>query len=117
LLKLDNAYSILKEVISQVFNKTSLQFWYPDETTDDFLYSSNAGVESGLSIQIGVADDINTMRNRIIDEYKSYTKKVNISSIDTGNLFLPLVSSRHFRTPVLPYYFFEFIAEASPNDQ
>jgi hypothetical protein len=111
LLRLNKSYSTLKEVTSQVFNKASLQFWYPDETTDDFLYSSNAGFESGLSLQIEIADDIETMRNRIIAEYKSYNKNINISSIEAKILLIPLVSSRHFRTPILPYYFFEFIMD------
>jgi hypothetical protein len=110
LLDLKQSYSTLKYVMTNIFKKTSLQIWYPDEITDAHLYIANAGLYSGISVvNIKVEDNINDMREYILNETNLYLDKSEISSMDNHFYILPLISSRHFKTPILPAYFYTTI--------
>jgi hypothetical protein len=109
-LNLEDEYLFGKEMIDTFFKKTYFQIWYPDENTDEVLYIKNAAVDSGISdSQIIIPDTIDEMkilmgtRKKRLEEICK-DKDKNISSIDNGLLILPILASRHYRTPVLPDY-------------
>jgi hypothetical protein len=104
-LNLPHAYDEIKDVMKSVFKNTSFQIWYPDDTTDTFLYSENAGYMSGINIQIEIPDTIEEMRGRLMKEHEEKLNRIHISAIENGYITLPLIASRHFRTPTLPIYF------------
>jgi hypothetical protein len=104
-LKLDDAYLMIQEAFIQDFPDCTMQIWYPDEATDSVIYSTNAGYESGnteapLALDIPVQE----MQSRIRLVQDKTIKFDELSSCKMGMSFLPILSSRHFRTPFLPIY-------------
>jgi hypothetical protein len=105
ILDLDAEYLEFQEAVTQVFASTNLQHWFPDETTDDFLYACNAAYESGFT-----ASSINLPANlenhrllvaRLLERHQDFKQ---ISCFMYGFPVLALISSRHFRTPVIPAF-------------
>lgn len=105
ILDLDAEYVGFQEAVTKVFVSTNLQHWFPDETTDGFLYACNAGYKSGFT-----ASSINLPANlenhkllvaRLLEKYQDFKQ---ISCFMYGFPVLALISSRHFRTPVIPAF-------------
>lgn len=109
-LKLDSTYKFINKIINQNFKDTSLQVWFPDDTTDNFLYIENAGYSSGLAVMSPfLPEDMKDMNKLILESNKKYMHKDSISAVKKGFMILPLIASRHFRTPVLPLYWSMFV--------
>ena len=104
-LKLDNLYNTILNRINRYFKETDLQIWFQDKSTDDFMYINNAGYTSGFSYMIKpIPKNIDEML-KIIKKYnEKYKAENDISALKEGLYILPLVASRHFRTPILPMY-------------
>jgi hypothetical protein len=109
-LNLNDTYKFIRRIVSEVFPNCDLQIWYPDDTTDQYLYATNAGNKTG-------ATDESIKLKESIDDMIRMNKKVGvntikpeqISSIKHGLPILPWIASRHFRTPVLPFYWKELL--------
>jgi len=115
-LRLDSLYKKIVEIISRSFKDTTLQIWFPDDTTDDFMYIENAGYSSGLAFIINtMPDNSEDMNKLLLESNKKYIVKDSISAIKQGFMVLPLIASRHFRMPVLPLYWSMYI-DVTKND-
>jgi len=105
ILKFDNIYKYIFNIVNKSFKNTTLQIWFPDITTDNYLYSENAGYTSGIAfLPHPLPENIYEMNKIIVESYNKYMDKDTISAIKKGFLILPLIASRHFRTPILPIY-------------
>lgn len=103
-LELNDTYQVIREIINNVFANTTLQIWYPDEQTDEYLYTCNAAYKSGaVDAPITLPESIEEMKE-MIKGVQANT--IEFKSISSANyiLILPLIASRHYRTPVLPHY-------------
>jgi hypothetical protein len=110
--RMDSTYKYIVEVINRSFKDVTLQIWYPDDTTDDFLYIQNAGYSSGIAdIFQSLPDNYEDIRKQILEANEKYMNKDSISAVKKGFLILPLIASRHFRTPVLPLYWTFMLSE------
>lgn len=104
-LGLNETYSHIKKYVSKYFPKCTLQIWYPDDDTDKYIYSENAAFKSGaVDAPITLTDSIDEMKQMIQKIQKNTISSESLSSIEKGILALPILSSRHFRTPFMPFY-------------
>jgi hypothetical protein len=110
IIKADTLYKNIIDMIRRNFKQTTLQIWFPDNTVDEYLYILNAGYSSGLTFAPKSLPDTTEGMNRLIKECnEKYIYKNAISSINKGFMILPLIASRHFRTPILPLYWTMYI--------
>jgi hypothetical protein len=105
-----DAYDHLMSELAKTFPHTNLQLWFPDATTDDFLYKTNAGLHSGASYcsidyplkMDDLGAEIKALQNKVFDARE-------LSCMKMGMPILALISSRHFRTPVIPLFWQQHI--------
>ncbi len=102
---LEKSYSLIKSNVDKYFSETNLQIWYPNKDSDNIMYTTNAAYESGfVEVPINIPEGIEKMK-KMINEIQEKTIKIEeISSINKGILVLPIIASRHYRTPILPIY-------------
>lgn len=116
-LNMEDLYSLIKQKVTNNFKDTTLQIWYPNEKTDEFLYKTNAGYRSGISYApFEFADTFEEMRKRIDDIQKNTIGLNKLTSISEGFASLIYVANRHFRTPFLPN-FWELILNKKNNEK
>ena len=113
-LNLRESYSLIKDIVNNVFQNTTLQIWYPDRETDKFIYSCNAAYESGtVDAPMSIPETIEEMKTMIDSVQENTISFEELSSVKNGLLILPIISSRHFRTPFLPIYWQKGIIDKS----
>jgi hypothetical protein len=112
------SYEAFQQAIHDALPQTDLQIWYPDDSTDAYLYRINAGLESGLMLaSIQLPATLEELRMRILHLRDARDVASSISCIAENQSILALIASRHFRTPVLPLFWQEQVQEpASPDD-
>ncbi|PAX58335.1 hypothetical protein [Brunnivagina elsteri] len=118
-LNLADEYKPFQEAITKTFATTNFQFWFPDEETDKYLYKTNAGYESGTtlsSIQLPkTLDDFKTYIFRLHEKQEEVFS--NLSCVNGGWFVLGLIASRHFRTPIIPGYWQNYVCEQDINEE
>lgn len=103
LLEDEKLYDFIFQEIKKIFPETSIQYWFPDSDSEQFIYKSNAGYTSGFSfICSEIPKNIEEM-----DKLISFKKDKEISSKDfsssvNGFTDLLFVSNRFFKTPIIP---------------
>ena len=104
-LELRESYSLVRDIAEKVFQNTTLQIWYPDNDTDQFIYVCNAAFESGIvDAPMSIPETIEEMKTMIESVQENTIKFKELSSVKYGFPILPIISSRHYRTPFLPCY-------------
>lgn len=117
-LELKESYSLLKDIIDNVFKNTTLQIWYPDKDTDEFMYKCNAAYESGIiDAPMSVPDTIEEMKAMMESVKKGTISFEDLSSVKYGFPTLPIISSRHYKMPFLPFYWQQFIPKPTQDCQ
>lgn len=102
---LEAEYLSFQEAVTNVLASTDLQYWFPDETTDEYLYACNAGYESGLTVSsVKLTESIEKHKLLVVRLLEKHQGFKDISCFTHGFPFLSLISSRHFRTPVIPTF-------------
>jgi hypothetical protein len=98
-------YSEFQAAVVDVLVSTNLQYWFPDETTENHLYSCNAGYESGVTVSsINLPENLENHRLLVARLLENHQDFKQISCFMSGFPILALISSRHFRTPVIPAF-------------
>ncbi len=104
-LGLEKDYQYIRESVSKIFPNCTLQIWYPDDDTEKYIYSENAALNSGaVEAPIELIDSVEEMKHMIKSVQKNTISPNSFSSIKKGFTVIPLISSRHFRTPFPPFY-------------
>jgi hypothetical protein len=104
-LKIPDTYENLRNSIINNFPNTDLQLWYPDEATDSWLYKKNASLETGgMASSIDLPPTLDELEKRIHKIQEQVIAPETTSSFIDGFPNLSLIASRHFRTPVMPFY-------------
>jgi hypothetical protein len=102
---LKDEYPAFREAVTKVLSSTNLQYWFPDEMTENHLYACNAGYASGVTVSsINLAENVENHRllvARLLEKYQYFKE---MSCLMYGFPVLALISSRHFRTPVIPAF-------------
>lgn len=116
LLQSEELYMLIKEGIISFFPNIDLQIWYPDETTEQWMYKENALHESGtMRSSIRLPENILDYKNEIVEEIQHQGDAKSFSFVSNGYPIVGLISSRHFRTPISPFYWRQFIPLESPD--
>jgi hypothetical protein len=104
-LNLTKPYDLILNLVKEVIPETTLQIWYPDIETDNYIYCCNAALKSGaVDAPFIIPATIDEMKDQIIKVQKNTIEFNKLSSVNHSLLALPIISSRHFRTPFLPQY-------------
>ena len=110
-------YNLIKDVVEKTFSKCTLQIWHPDESTDDFLYCQNASYESGATeAPFRLERSFEEMSRMLNRSFERSIKTEDISAFKRGFIFLPLIASRHFRTPPISLFWLEFLKIRTEDD-
>ncbi|MDR4505463.1 MAG: hypothetical protein MRK01_11845 [Candidatus Scalindua sp.] len=113
-LELRDSYSLVRDVVENVFQNTTLQIWYPDSETDQFIYICNAAFKSGIvDAPMSIPETIEDMKTMIEKVKKKIVNFEGFSSVKNGFAILPIISSRHFKTPFLPCFWQQGIINKS----
>jgi len=109
-LNLPNGYRNARDSVISTFPDVNLQTWYPDEDIEQYMYKGNALVESGsMRHSILLPDDFNNFKKQILEELKREEHPDKLSFIINGMPIIGLIASRHFRTPVFPFFWRAYI--------
>lgn len=104
-LGLIESYKFIHHVSTEIYEKSTLQIWYPDVDIEKFMYISNAAYKCGyaeapVTIYKHPKDFAKLMEE--IHDSDNFIDIKNLSSIKHGLFPLILISNRHFRMPVFP---------------
>jgi hypothetical protein len=103
-LNLTETYSFIQKSVKNFFPECTLQVWYPDKETDQKLYIQYAGGTGAMDAPYELDASIDEMKKRIKLAQKNTITSDEISSLKYGQALLPILASRHFRTPFFPLY-------------
>jgi hypothetical protein len=117
ILDLSAEYPAFQKAIIQVLVSTNLQYWFPDATTDDYLYACNAGYRSGVTVSsIKLSENTEMHKLLVTNLLESHQEFKQFSYFKHGFHVLALISSRHFRTPVIPAFWqYDVLVPQSPD--
>jgi len=109
-LDLYKVYNDIRELVQRDFSEVDLQIWYPDDKTENFIYKEKAHVKTGsLRHSIDLPSDFQEFKKQILEESKYIEPYYNFTSVKEGFWIVDLLASRHFRTPISPTYWREYI--------
>jgi hypothetical protein len=101
----------------EAFEHSNFQIWYPDEATDEELYQRNAGFRSGNTLpSISLPESLQKLREKVQQAREKSSAPDSISCIQQGFSVLALISSRHYRTPVLPMFWENLLLENAESE-
>ncbi len=105
ILDLEEPYLLIKHLCQEYFTETTLQIWYPDDDTEKHLYIQNAGLLSGSTdAPYDIPESVSKMKEEILNIQKITPSLDKFSSLKMGVFSVPLIATRHFKTPPLPLY-------------
>lgn len=98
--------------LQRKLQETCVQLWFPDDSTENFIYYKSAQYESGSSL-------VSIMLPDTIDEYMAEIREIKdlsyVSTVDdfsaskAGFKFLLMTASRHFQTPIIQLFLHSLI--------
>jgi len=104
-LNLEETYGRITDGCKEVLAKTTLQLWYPDTATEAVLFDGDAGFKSGSSYApIVLPKDIASLGARMKGLVRVLCNPEDMAFFEHGLSVYGLIASRHFRTPLMPYY-------------
>jgi len=109
---LEEEYASFRVAAHEAFEHSNFQIWYPGESTDEELYRRNAGFQSGNTLHsIVLPESLEDLRDQVEQAREKSSAPESISCIQRGFPVLAFISSRHFRTPVLPLFWQSMLLE------
>lgn len=113
-LKKEDRYNYILESIESVLPNLSLQIWYPDKDMENKFYSENILFNNGsTNTNIKPNKNFNRFKLDIIEESKKEDIHLNLSFIKYYMFSIGIIASRHYRTPLLPFYWRNLINESN----
>jgi len=90
-------------LVKEVFPHTCLQMWFPDEITDERLYVTDAGLETGASYTcMKLPETLEELTLEITSTMNFVWDSNTLSCFKEGMPIMAWISARHFRTPPVP---------------
>lgn len=110
--ELEELYRTLGEGIQEDVSEADLQMWFPDEETEEVLYTQNAALASGATLHtIRLPATTEGMRQQIKDVTKRSDPWDFLSCLSQDQIVVTLIASRHYRTPLIPALWQDAIRE------
>ena len=116
-LNFTETYEGIVAAIENIFPDCTLQIWYPDEETENVLYKEYAGRTGALEAPMSLDKDMDVMTERVIKLQDQIFKPEKISAFSYGQGWIPLMASRHFRSPLIPIYWQKRILDKEAKSQ
>ncbi|MCY1545826.1 hypothetical protein D9M68_817860 [compost metagenome] len=102
-------YQLLKD---QLLAEMDLLLWFPEENTEEILYTQYATLKSGYALSgIKLPSDFEEFFNTIVKEYANNAKEKEFGFIKQGIWAIGLIASRHYRTYIFPHYWRQFLQD------
>jgi hypothetical protein len=102
-LELAEPYQQFRDAILGEIPNTDLQIWYPDGSTEEHIYRGNAGRETGSTLSsIELPEVLSTFQDQLREVAAARDPWDALSCLREGWTWGALLSSRHFRTPLVP---------------
>lgn len=115
---MEEEYQSFRAGASTAFDHSNFQIWYPDESTDEKLYRGNAGFRSGNTLHsISLPESLGDLRDQVDEAGERSSAPESITCMQQGFSVLALISSRHFRTPVIPYFWESILLDGEPENR
>ncbi|MBF8982719.1 hypothetical protein IZY60_04110 [Lutibacter sp. B2] len=104
-LGLYETYHLIRESVVKFFKDCSLQIWYPDRSTDEYMYTINAAYKTGaMDAPMILKESIDDMLETVRRVQKNTIDINELSSVKHGYKLLPIIASKHYRMPMIPWY-------------
>ena len=98
-------YSEIVRSVSEFLPQCTLQLWYPDGLIENHIYTGYAGSDGGSSdAPIRLPATLDEMRYRMKCVRIHVFDPDQISFFQHGFSWCGLLASRHYRTPLMPFY-------------
>jgi hypothetical protein len=115
LLHFDDVYSDVSTLKTQLLGHCNFQFWYPDESSENALYTnrdSHGVTLSDASVDKPMADLV----RQAFTECANTPYFQELSAVKSGLWPIVVVACRHYRLPLPLHFFSEFrSADVSPS--
>lgn len=99
----EDLYKFMFKKISESFSKTDIQFWFPDSSSEEYVYNTNAGYTSGFSFVCSpIPNSISEMEKLLNSRRENEIECKDFSCFKNGFTDLLFISNRFFRTPIIP---------------
>ncbi|RKS19102.1 hypothetical protein CLV94_3053 [Flavobacterium endophyticum] len=109
-------YELIKKLIDQNYPEINLQIWFPEMTTENYLFNSNMSRNSGhTKCSINLYSDFQEYKNEMIEEKALLFEEKDFTIFKNYFYYLGYLSSRHYRSNLLPVYWREFLNESLPS--
>ncbi|WP_415062931.1 hypothetical protein [Bdellovibrio sp.] len=112
-LDFEDQYNDLVKFVEDDLSHCNLQIWFPAKGIKAQLYSRYAGVEFGIAeAPIHLPKTLSELKDRLV-QFSDFSNKSENFETDWKDSppALPLIASRHFRTPVIPFFWLNFKKE------
>lgn len=106
----EDLYKAVSENLSATSPNVCVQQWFPDEDSESKIYTTNAGFVTGYSQALHTFPKTLSEMKKVLDTKRE--KECSLSDFSCFQYGFPellLLSSRHFRTPIVPDYVKQFV--------
>lgn len=104
-LKDENLYKQIYQHIKNDCPNTFVEQWYPTTDSEKKIYISNAGFGTGITyVCMPIPKTIKEMTELIMQQRDKEIELKDFSCFNNGFPDLLFLSSRHFRTPIIPEF-------------
>lgn len=115
LFKFPEGYARLRAAVDESFKHTDLQMWFPDAETDKFLYRTNAGQNSGATYgSISLPSTLEQLHAEVTAVNAKVYDAQQLACFREGMPALSAIASRHYRTPMTPLFWRQFLPLVIP---
>lgn len=120
ILGLDEQYKILARGSKEAYPEVCMQLWHPDAKIYDYLYFKQAQYASGATeAPIVLPSELSDWQAHMLAIVNSEQAKIAVTSpaAKAGILALDIVASRHFQTPIAPYFWYQFATLVTNSEE
>lgn len=110
-MSFEDAYKNLQDNFKEYKDFCNFQIWYPNKDTEAFFYTTPYNVyETGSTdISINIDIPITEMVDKIKQVQINTLKRDEIIALVYSADILPLIACRHYRLPIFPIYWQQYI--------
>lgn len=119
ILGLDDSYEAISRGAKESYSEITLQLWHPDENFYKFLYFKQSQFDCGVTeAPIVLPEKASDWRKHIKVILDSNQKEIALSSpaMQAGIPAIDIISSRHFSTPIAPYFWYQLLEVLYPDE-
>ena len=103
ILKNEKSYQRIKKAQDSDFKHSNFQIMYPDFDTENFMFKDTGTLDDGATFsKIKIDENMETYIRKLIEAGKQTFDFSELSCVKKGFIVLSMMSSRHFRRPVIP---------------